>query len=68
MIKSSCPKIGNTHNALADEGIIMPVFVHWMGATVKANGLFAALDWLKSQGYYHVDNKSQATFTYVYVK
>ena len=65
MIISHCPKMGNTINELAKANIIKPVFVSWMGTMHKANSLFAALDWLKSQGYYHPDQKEMAEFAYV---
>ncbi len=64
VIVSRCPKMGDTINALSKEGTIRPVFVKYSGITHKANSLFAALDFLKAQGYYHAANKEMAEFTY----
>lgn len=65
MIVSTCAKMGSTINALAEAGTIKPVFVEWQGVTHKANSLFAALDWLKSQGYYNPGIKDMAKFHFI---
>lgn len=69
MITSSDGKLGETINALANEGKIAPVsFTAPDGVRRKANSCHAAHDWMKEQGFFQRDEMgwiiSQAPIVY----